>query len=107
MEVLCTIQVFIRKHHQQGKLNFHYIKYCLVKKFCRYLICAKYTKSGCRARAVLPVDHPIESLRITHEHNHPPDLLAQERCNFLNDLKSTVKTSKSSLKDCFDSVIAM
>lgn len=76
-------------------------------KIYRYLICAKYAKSGCRARAVLPLDKPANCLRITQEHNHPPDLLADERNSFLNDLKATVQSSKLSLKECFDSVITL
>lgn len=72
------------------------------------MICAKYTKSGCRARAVLAMDEPVEWMRITHEHNHPPDLLANERNKFLGDLRATVTSSaKLTLKECFDSVIAL
>lgn len=74
----------------------------------RYLICAKYGSAGCHARAVLPLHGTPEKLRMTRGHNHPPDDLAEEKFNFLKQLKEiTQATPNSPLKVIFEGVLSV
>nr|CAI5826254.1 unnamed protein product [Callosobruchus analis] len=42
------------------------------KSGTRYLICADYKRSICRARAIIPLGGTVEDLILKKEHNHPP-----------------------------------
>ncbi|XP_022904833.1 protein tramtrack, alpha isoform-like isoform X4 [Onthophagus taurus] len=72
----------------------------------RYLVCSKYSTAGCHGRAVLPLNADVSMLRITQEHNHPPDNTIAEKYNFLNKLKLAVQnTPQTPLKQVFDNLI--
>lgn len=76
-----------------------------MKGIFRYLGCSEHKKSGCRGRATLPVDAPLNQLRLTHEHNHPPDVTAEEKYEFVNELKKAVRTMKlATLKGVYETV---
>lgn len=64
-------------------------------------------KNGCKARAIIPVDGDIEQLRITRNHNHPPDENAEEKEEFLKQLKVAVKSMPGSMKKIYDNMAQM
>ncbi|XP_057667837.1 protein tramtrack, beta isoform-like isoform X3 [Diorhabda carinulata] len=73
----------------------------------RYLGCAEHKKSGCRGRATIPVDGWINELKITKPHNHPPDLNAEEKEDFLKELKCAIRSdsmANSTMKKVYEIV---
>lgn len=74
----------------------------------RYLICAKYGTTGCHARANLPLNAPTDQLKVTRNHNHPPDDTIEEKFMFYKQLKEATQSSiNSPLKVLFDGVLSM
>lgn len=74
---------------------------------CRYLGCAEIKRNGCRARAIMPVGASVEELRVTKPHNHPPDENAEEKEEFLKQLKSASRSMPGSLKKVYDNISVM
>ncbi|KAJ8919040.1 hypothetical protein NQ315_016946 [Exocentrus adspersus] len=73
----------------------------------RYLGCAEHKRSGCRARAMIPVDGLIHELKVTQPHNHPPDLNAEEKDAFIKELKAGVRSvsmENATLKKVYDTI---
>ncbi|KAI4457473.1 btb domain transcription factor [Holotrichia oblita] len=71
----------------------------------RYLGCSELRRSGCRGRATLPVNGDSTQLKLTHPHNHPPDLNAEEKVTFMKELRRLVKQmGKCTLKHVYETV---
>ncbi|KAF5273470.1 hypothetical protein FQA39_LY07487 [Lamprigera yunnana] len=70
----------------------------------QYLACAEIKRSGCRARAILPVGMSYSHLRLTHPHNHPPNENAEEREDFVIHLKQAVRSMPGSLRKVYDTI---
>lgn len=73
--------------------------------YFRYLGCSELRRSGCRGRATLPVNGDSTQLKLTHPHNHPPDLNAEEKVTFMKELKRLVKQmNQCTLKHVYETV---
>lgn len=68
------------------------------------MACAEMKKTGCRARAILPVDGSEKQLRVTTPHNHPRDEHAEEKNYFYKHLKGAARTMPGSLKKVYDNI---
>lgn len=70
--------------------------------YFRYLACSEYKRLGCRARAVMPADGTSVDLIVKAEHNHPPMKFAEERMEFIKELKRFVQSVPTCpLKDAY------
>ncbi|XP_025830730.1 uncharacterized protein LOC112904587 [Agrilus planipennis] len=71
----------------------------------RYLGCAEFKRAGCRARASIPVGGTLDQLKVTKPHNHPPDINAEERYEFVKELKSAVRSMQNAtLKKVYETI---
>ncbi|KAB0801667.1 hypothetical protein PPYR_03853 [Photinus pyralis] len=71
----------------------------------RYLGCVEHKRTGCHGRATLPVHGTSDQIRITQLHNHPPDIIAEEKYTFHKQLKAAVRSMESStLKNVYETV---
>ncbi|CAG9822907.1 unnamed protein product [Phaedon cochleariae] len=72
-----------------------------------YLGCSEHKKSGCRGRATMPVGGDIGDLIMRSPHNHPPDVNAEEKEEFVKELKYAVRSdslANASLKKVYETV---
>lgn len=68
------------------------------------MACAELKRTGCHARAILPVNGAFEDLRVTKVHNHPPDENAEEKEFFFAHLRDASKSMSGSLKNVYENV---
>lgn len=84
--------------------NDYIYRWLFYHYFCRYLACAESKRSGCKARAIIPVRGTADDLRLTQAHNHPPDENAAEREEFIKKLKEVVGTIPGSLRKIYEAI---
>ncbi|GJQ69399.1 hypothetical protein Trydic_g6514 [Trypoxylus dichotomus] len=71
----------------------------------RYLGCSELRQLGCRGRATIPVNGDPTQLKLTHPHNHPPDLYAEEKVTFVKELRRLVQQMEQcTLKQVYETV---
>nr|XP_022904830.1 protein tramtrack, beta isoform-like isoform X1 [Onthophagus taurus] len=71
----------------------------------RYLGCAETKRLGCRARAIMPLNEKMGQIKLKQGHNHPRDINAEEKVQFLKELKRVVvHMGKSTLRHVYDTV---
>lgn len=111
--VSLIIRIQLKVLQKWGKCN-DVLKYTFVlqkakiKCRSRYLVCSEYKRLVCRARAMIPANGTKEELVLTREHNHPPIIYAEEKNNFIQELKNVIKRyPHNNLRDIYDIVQEM